>query len=132
MGFWSELFTWWNGTTFATRRYTERYGEYVGEDDFGNKYYYDTRRLGPAGKPRRWVVYQGVADGSKIPPEWYGWLHYITDVPPSREDYRARPWEKPHVPNLTGTPGAYRPPGSLIGQNRRIRTQGDYQPWEAE
>lgn len=132
MGFLNSLFTWWNGATFATRRYTERHGEYVGEDEFGNKYYTDPSRPGPAGKPLRWVIYRGVADASKIPPEWHGWMHYIIDVPPTQDDYQARPWEKPHVPNMTGTPAAYHPPGSQLGQNKRIRTQGDYQPWQAE
>ena len=40
-----------------------------------------------------------------------------------------RTWEKPHVPNLTGTPRAYRPPGSIAGTNRRPDATGDYVPW---
>jgi NADH:ubiquinone oxidoreductase subunit len=132
MGFWSDIFTWWNGTTLSTRLYTKDYGIWVGEDELGNRYYQDKARLGPAGRPRRWVIYRGVADASKVPPDWYGWLHYIVDTPPTRDDYQSRPWEKHHVPNLTGTQGAYRPAGSIVGQNRRARTQADYQPWQAE
>jgi NADH:ubiquinone oxidoreductase subunit len=132
MGIWSDIFTWWNGATLSTKRYTAKKGDYVGEDDAGNRYYQDKSGAGPAGSPRRWVIYKGEADASKVPPEWYGWLHYIVDTPPTMEDYQARPWEKPHLPNQTGTPNAYRPPGSLAGQGRRPRTQGDYQPWQAE
>lgn len=132
MGLLSDIFTWWNGATFATKRYTARNGEYVGDDNSGNRYYQDKSVVGPAGMPRRWVIYNGEADASKVPPEWYGWLHYTVDTPPTQDDYQPRPWEKPHLPNMTGTPAAYRPPGSLLGQNKRPRTQGDYQPWQAE
>ena len=35
----------------------------------------------------RWVVYSpkhGVDyDGSMIPAEWFGWMHYKTDIPPT-------------------------------------------------
>jgi NADH:ubiquinone oxidoreductase subunit len=133
MGLFSDIFTWWNGTTLSTRLYTARRGTFAGEDDHGNRYYEDRDSPGPfPGKSRRWVLYNGVAEASKVPAEWYGWLHYITDTPPGREDYQARPWQKPHQENLTGMPGAYRPPGSLLGANRRPRTNGDYTPWDAE
>ena len=40
-----------------------------------------------------------------------------------------RPWEKPHQPNLTGTPGAHRPSGSTLAQGRRPKATGDYKAW---
>ncbi|MGO9486423.1 MAG: NADH:ubiquinone oxidoreductase subunit NDUFA12 [Rhodomicrobium sp.] len=132
MGLISDIFTWWNGATLSTRLYTNRHGKLAGEDEQGNRYYEDPRRLGPAGKPRRWVIYKGYAEASKVPPDWYGWLHYITDTPPDEEAYHARPWQKPHVENYTGTPLAYHPPGSLLGEMRRPKADGDYQPWNAE
>ena len=33
-----KLFTWWN-ETFGTESWTWRYGEAVGEDEVGNRYY---------------------------------------------------------------------------------------------
>ncbi len=45
---------------------------------------------------------------STIPPGWHGWMHHRVDVPPSKDDYAAREWQKPHMPNQTGTPNAYR------------------------
>lgn len=133
MGILSDIFTWWNGATLATKLYTASHGVFVGEDDGGNRYYEDKSGKGPSGKPRRWVIYKGYADASKVPADWFGWLHYITDAPPNAEDYHPKPWQKPHLENLTGTPNAYRPPGSLLRQDpRRPRTDGDYQPWEAE
>jgi NADH:ubiquinone oxidoreductase subunit len=132
MGLISDIFTWWNGPTLSTRLYTKKYGRLIGEDEQGNTYYEDKRGLGPAGKPRRWVIYVGYAEASKVPPEWYGWLHYMTDMPPEDEAYHVRPWQKPHSENLTGTSGAYHPSGSLLGEMRRPKADGDYQPWNAE
>ena len=68
--------------------------------------------------PRRWVIYKDLAEASQVPPEWHGWMHYMVDTPPTEEDYKPRPWEKPHRMNMTGTPEAYRPPGSILGKRQ--------------
>ncbi len=133
MGWFSDIFTWWNGATLSTKLYTKARGRLVGKDEFGNEYYEDRKANGPAlRKPRRWVIYNGYAEASKVPPEWFGWLHYTVDIPPNEESYHRKPWEKPYVENTTGTRLAYRPPGSLAGEMRRPKTDGDYQSWNAE
>ena len=107
-------FTWWNGANFNTRVYTRLHGELVGHDEFGNAYY---RKPGidPAlGFERRWVIYNGVSEASMTPPGWNGWLHHTVDTPPTAEDYKAHPWELPHMGNPTGTPAAIRPDGSTL------------------
>lgn len=126
-----RLFTWWNGPTFGTQVWTWLYGELVGDDEFGNRYY-RTRggKIDPTlGFERRWVVYPGYTESSTVPPAWHGWLHHIFDELPTEQPYRARVWEKPHRPNLTGTPGAYRPPGSTLASGKRREATGDYRPW---
>ena len=129
------LLTWWQGQTFGTLVTTRLKGEFVGEDEFGNKYY---RTRGGAidkglGFQRRWVVYNGEAEASKIPPGWHGWMHQRTDVPPSEETgYKAWSWQKPHMPNATGTAAAHRPQGSLLGAARRAATGSDYVAWKPE
>jgi NADH:ubiquinone oxidoreductase subunit len=126
-----RLFTWWNGATLGTLLWTWRFGELVGTDEFGNRYY-RTRggKIDPAvGFERRWVLYNGYTESSTIPPSWYAWMHHIVDVPPTEETYTPREWEKPHRPNLTGTPRAYRPPGSTLASGRRGEATGDYKPW---
>jgi NADH:ubiquinone oxidoreductase subunit len=126
-----QIFTWWNGQTLGTRFHTWRRGERVGEDDAGNVYY-QTRggAVDPAlGIVRRWVIYNGEAEASRIPPGWHGWLHHRTDAPPAREEYAPREWEAPHRPNMTGTPDAWRPSGSALGPGARPPATGDYQPW---
>ncbi len=127
-----DLFTWWNGATLGTRMFTRRSGRLVGTDDGGNHYYEQRKGVGPLGKPRRWVIYNGVAEASKVPPEWHAWLHYTVDVPPSEEDYSPKAWEKPHMPNMTGTPQAYRPSGSILNPRPRAQGRPDYEPWDAE
>ena len=81
------LLTWWQGQTWGTMVTTRLKGEFVGEDEFGNKYY---RTRGGAidpclGVQRRWVIFNGEAEASKIPPGWHGWMHQRTDVAPSEE-----------------------------------------------
>jgi NADH:ubiquinone oxidoreductase subunit len=129
-----RFFTWWNGQTFGTQLWTWRFGEFVGEDEFGSRYY-RTRggKIDPSlGFERRWVIYGGYAEASSIPPAWHGWMHHIVDVPPTEESYQPREWEKPHRPNLTGTREAYRPPGSILAQSRRPSATGDYRPWQPD
>ena len=102
-----------------------------GHDDAGNSYY-RTRggRLDPAlGFERRWVIYAGQSEASATPPGWYGWLHHTTDVAPTMESYVPRAWQLPHLPNMTGTPQAYRPEGSTLASGARPAATGDYQAW---
>jgi len=131
MSFMLRFFTWWNGQTFGTQVWTSLYGELVGEDEFGNRYF-RTRggKIDPGlGFERRWVIYNGVAEASSIPPSWHGWLHHTVDIPPTEDKVVPRPWWKPHRPNLTGTPGAHRPTGSTLAQGRRPKATGDYKAW---
>ena len=99
----------------------------MGSDSLGNVYYEASPRKGYK-RPRRWVIYGGETDASTVPPEWHGWLHYQNDEAPSDISYR-RPWQKPYVPNQTGTSNAYRPPGHILEGGKRDAATGDYQPW---
>ena len=122
-----QIFTWWNGQTIGTRFHTWRFGKRVGEDEAGNVYYEGGKDS--EGRTRRWVIYNGYADASAIPPGWHGWMHYRTDISPAHEDYKAREWQKPHQANKTGTAEAYRPKGSINNTGERPRVTGDYDAW---
>jgi NADH:ubiquinone oxidoreductase subunit len=128
----SEIFSWWGGNTWGTRLYTWRQGLLVGRDEYGNRYFRQRSGVGPLGEPRRWVVYQDLADASKVPPEWHGWLHYTVDTPPMAETYTPKPWQKAHVMNMTGTPQAWRPKGSILGRGVRAKATGDYKAWKPD
>ncbi len=124
-----RLFTWWNGQTFGTQLWTALYGEFVGEDEFGNRYYRTKGgKIDPAlGIERRWVIYSGIAEASTVPPSWFGWLHHTVDLPPTQEKPKPYRWEKPHRPNLTGTAGCTSPQRIDVGPrppsqgNRRLQ-----------
>lgn len=100
-------------------------GKLMGEDEYGNRYYQD-RRLSRGEIHRRWVVYKGMTEATKVPPQWHAWLHYTSDTLPSnRKKYT---WEKPHLRNLTGTPYAYKPKG--WGREGILHHTTDYDPWK--
>lgn len=126
-----QILTWWQDTTIGTRFHTWRFGERVGSDEFGNVYYRAAGgKIDPAlGFNRRWVIYNGPAESSSVPPGWHGWLHHKVDVAPSEESYVPREWQTAHVPNMTGTPLAYRPPGSMLSGRDTPKTDGDYEAW---
>lgn len=114
--------------TIGTRLFTWLKGQRVGEDAFGNRYYQE-RGTPARGRRRRWVMYRGMAEASKVPPEWHAWLHRIVDTPPTASTVKPRPWQKPHLPNLTGTAHAYRPPGDMERGDRSEEMPAPYQPW---
>lgn len=85
-------------------------GRQVGVDEFGNKYYVSKARL--HGRERRWVVYGGKVESSKVPCEWHAWLHHTTAEPLTEKASQAHPWQKDHVANRTGSADAYHPSAS--------------------
>jgi NADH:ubiquinone oxidoreductase subunit len=114
-------------TSIGTKLFTWRYGDLVGSDAAGNKYYREKKPANPK-REKRWVVYPGRVEASAVPPEWHAWLHRYTDAPPDNRAKRWN-WQKPHQPNLTGTPLAYRPPGHDLAGGRRAAASGDYEAW---
>lgn len=125
-----NIFTWWFGATIGARNQIRRSAQFVGHDETGNAYYESVDpKFHYDGRNRRFVIYKGYADASKVPAEWHGWLHHTFAEPPAREPLLRRPWEKDHKPNLTGTIFAYRPQGSLARGGERETETGDYEPW---
>lgn len=119
-----RIFTWWDGQTFGTQLWTWRKGVRVGEDEAGNIFYRN------ADDSRRWVIYNGDMEASRVSPEWHGWLHHTWDEPPTDRPLAHKTWEKPHQENLTGTLAAYVPAGSLRKADPVERS--DYEAWSPE
>ena len=97
-----KIFTWWNQDTIGTRLFTIFYGKFVGKDSFGNKYY-------ESKKGKRWVIYSGEIDASRIPNEWYSWIHFMNNKIENNHNLEKYDWQKPHQSNQTGTESAYHP-----------------------
>lgn len=96
-------------------------GRLVGEDFYGNKYYENDRYF--FGR-NRWVNYADHVwleyDASQVPAEWFGWLHYRTDLPPHEEPFRPTyPWMEPHTENMSGTSEQYVPYDTTLPKIRQ-------------
>ena len=76
-GFLSRATTWWNRETLGTQLYTWRQGVKVGEDSEGNIFFRDKEDR------RRWVIFNGEVEASRVGAEWHGWLHRTWDEPPT-------------------------------------------------
>ena len=100
--FFKKIFTWWNQETLGTKISTFFYGKLVGQDLLGNKYY-------ESKSGKRWVIYKDEIDASKIPIEWYSWVHFIKNKIENSHDFKKYNWQKPHLSNQTGTKNAYHP-----------------------
>lgn len=131
-----KIFTWWDGATIGTMLHSARTGEKVGTDAQGNAYFRAKKRTangGPSdGRERRWVIYNGANDASRVPAEWHGWLHGNFDGTPESNLPPPRIWEVDYTPNATGTVGAYRPQGALERGGHRAAATGDYDAWSPD
>ncbi len=123
-----RLFAWWDGATLGALWTIFRRARFVGEDEYGHKYY-EERGVSLERRKRRYVVYRGYADASRVPPDWHGWLHHTFEQPPTEAPLPRKSWEQPHQPNLTGTVHAYHPKGSLARPGDRAAADGDYDAW---
>jgi NADH:ubiquinone oxidoreductase subunit len=128
----SKIFTWWNGATIGTLFTVGKRGQLVGTDEFGNRYYQSRDNVSYDGRQRRWVIYDGYAEATKVPPEWQGWLRYTYDETPAEKPLPRHAWEKDPLPNMTGTPMARFPQGSLAALGQRPAATGDYKAWSPE
>jgi len=99
----------------------------IGQDKFGNSYY-ESQRLDWLGRKKRSVIYNGLSEASKIQSQWFAWLHHQTDTPPESNSF-AYAWQKPRLPNLTGTKQAYFPALHLKSKKRDSVPKVHYQAW---
>ncbi len=123
MNFLLRALTWWNSQTLGTQFFTWRKGIRVGADEAGNIYYQNKDAS------RRWVIFNGEAEASRVSPDWHGWLHHTWNQPPTDKPLKHKAWEEPHQENLTGTAAAYAPAGSIRAQTAPAPRR-DYDAWE--
>ena len=117
-----QIFTWWHKQTVGTFIYTLLKGKFVGKDQFGNKYYSNSK------DKKRWVIYKSTVEASKIPPKWHMWIHYLSKNKPS-ETVNKFKWQKKYEENLTGTSKAYKPEGSLFSDSKKSTKK--YETWNS-
>jgi NADH:ubiquinone oxidoreductase subunit len=118
-------------TTLGTWINTKLTGRYVGKDQFGNRYYEARKKNSFNHRKRRWVIYKGKAEPSKVPPEWHNWLHYTSQTAPTTPP-KGHAWQAPHRPNVTGTKDRYLPEGHISKSGARAKSSADYTPWSPD
>lgn len=96
----------------------------IGIDQFGNKYYIGKGK-NYLGINKRYVIYKGMDESSKVPPRWHAWLHYLNDEIPEGEELERYEWQKDHLPNLSGTKHAYTP---AISNDIGLKTYSNWTP----
>ncbi len=98
-----QIFIWWERQTIGTLIKTLFFGKFVGKDKYGNKYYKNK-------KGQRWVIYSKSIEATKIPNNWYLWMHHtVNEIPLSDNQESRHFWQKDHQENLSGTSKAYTP-----------------------
>lgn len=105
----------------ATYLHTYFFGKYVGRDEYGNRYFRSSKNKNS--KERRWVLYNGVVEASKVPANWHMWLRFTTDHLPNETQGEVYKWQKSHQPNFTLTRQAYDP------IKTRKNRYSSYQKW---
>ena len=119
-----ETFTWWNNQTLGTKLFTFLKGKKVGSDNENNKFYIHKKN-----SQKRWIIYNGLMDASRIPAEWHDWLHHRTDEIPNESDKKLN-WYKMHKENSTGTNESYSPNVSKDKEPEILKK--NYEPWRPE
>ena len=115
--------------SLGTTLYTWIYGNLVGCDDYKNKYYCNSKKFDDLGA-KRWVIFDGEIEASKVPSHWHAWLHKSIDIPPLNYTNKYS-WQKIHEQNMTGSNKAYYPdshPLSTSNNKKSIRTE--YESWK--
>jgi NADH:ubiquinone oxidoreductase subunit len=108
--------------SFINKFWIKFFAREIGADQFGNKYFIGKNK-NYLGHSKRFVVYDGKSESSKVPPMWHAWLHYLNnEIPDGNESYS---WQQEHIPNLTGTKHAYNPDKA---KNKKLETYSTWIP----
>lgn len=97
----------------------------VGTDPYGNSYF-EGKTTDYLGHKKRYIIYKGYSEPSKVPPLWHAWLHYLSGELPGAND-SSYSWQQDYTPNLTGTKLPYSP--KEAGKSRK-HVSSDYAAWK--
>ena len=114
--------------SFGTKIFTWFYGKFVGQDSYGNKYYCNSSDYSDI-DAKRWVIYDGEIEASKVPAHWHAWIHKTIKQAPVNYKHK-HDWQKDHKPNLTGTDEAYFPSSHPLSKKYNSESkEEDYETW---
>ena len=113
--------------SLGTLLYTWFFGNFVGSDELSNKYYCNSKDFQDKNS-KRWVIFRGEIEASKIPPHWHAWLHKSIALPPINYEHKYE-WQKDHKPNFTGTIDAYHPNTQQLSKSKPDLNKKEYERW---
>ena len=110
----------------------------VGTDEWGNRYYEDFDHH--SFNTRRWVEFSDYAfwfpTGKKIAPGWHGWMHYMYDDPPKKQNF-VEPYWRPYRTDKfwpEHPTKSYKNPGHLLNDdkplNDKLARERNFAYWE--
>tara|TARA_B100000029_G_C16825964_1_gene686039 strand:- start:26 stop:376 length:351 start_codon:yes stop_codon:yes gene_type:complete len=107
--------------------YTWFFGNYVGKDNLGNKYYCNSKDYNDFNS-KRWVIFSKEIESTLVPPHWHAWLHKSIDEPPINYKHKYS-WQKDHQKNMTGTLDAYYPKSHPLSKSQSNELKKEYEKW---
>jgi len=93
---------------FLLRIYLFFCGTKIGIDQYGNQYF-EVKRTDSFGRKKRFCLYNGTPEASKISPEWHLFMHYQIEAKDVKTNYKQHKWQKPFVPDITLSDAKYLP-----------------------
>ena len=114
--------------SLGTLLYTWFFGNFVGSDELSNKYYCNSTNFHDKNS-KRWVIFNGKVEASKIPPHWHAWLHKSIELPPLEYKHKYK-WQQDHQENKTGSKDAYFPSSHPLSKTYNFdQPKKDYESW---
>ena len=113
---------------FLSNLFIKLSSNYIGQDGYGNKYYESKKANRSFGRKARYVIFLGEVEASKVPSNWFNWLHYQSDDIP-KNNKKLYKWEKSHEPNLSGTKHAYYPSAHSLSDDNGEHDSKSYTSW---
>ena len=111
--------------------YTYFKGFFVGKDKYWNKYY-SNKKDPTLENAKRWVIFEGKVEASKVPSHWHSWLHKTTNNPPVNYNHKYK-WQKDHIENKTGTSEAYYPSSHPLSKGiKDDNIKKEYEAWKPD
>ncbi|RYE05715.1 MAG: hypothetical protein EOP33_00370 [Rickettsiaceae bacterium] len=111
--------------SLLNRLFIPFFNKKVGHDKYGNIYYQSSNKANVK-FVKRYVLYNGSCEPSKVSPMWHAWLrHALDEVPVDILNYS---WQQDYLPNLTGTMYSYNPQINNNLRNAKVLGYNNWQP----
>ncbi len=103
---------------FLVKIYLKFFATKVGEDEYGNEFF-ELKTTDYLGRKKRYCLYRGVVEASKISPEWHPFMHYQIEARDVKSTYKQYKWQKPFVPDTTLSSNKYLPKSHLLFDEKK-------------